>query len=315
MGVSVTVDNFIRAESDSYFRAVVADGGWHAFHHFREPSPVDHQTVIRLNRDTLYSALVVDLDAGPVTIGLPDAGGRFMSLFAIDENHYVHDVHYAPGDHRYSREQIGTRYVLFGARTFVDPTSTEDLAVVHSLQDALTVEQANWGTFEVPDWDPVSQQRIRDALLVLGKSLPDLSGAFGGIDEVDPIRHLIGSAMAWGGNPAKEATYLNVSPPQNDGKATYRLTVSDVPVDGFWSVSVYNAEGYFEPNSRNAYSFNNITAQGESDGSIVIQFGGCTDGTANCLPIVPGWNYMVRLYRPRQEVLDGSWVFPTAQMV
>ena len=40
----------------------------------------------------------------------------------------------------------------------------------------------------------------------------------------------------------------------------YRLTVRDVPVDGFWSISVYNADGFFEPNERGAYSVNNITA-------------------------------------------------------
>jgi hypothetical protein len=30
----------------------------------------------------------------------------------------------------------------------------------------------------------------------------------------------------------------------------------------------------------------------------------------NCLPIMDGWNYTVRLYRPRAEILDGSWTFP-----
>jgi hypothetical protein len=62
-------------------------------------------------------------------------------------------------------------------------------------------------------------------------------------EDVDPVRHLIGYAGGWGGNPEKEATYLNFTPQQNDGKTIYRLTFRDVPVDGFWSVSVYNAEG------------------------------------------------------------------------
>jgi hypothetical protein len=313
MDVPVTVDNFIRAESDSYFRAVVGDGGWGSFHHFREPSPIDHQTVIRLNRDTLYSSLVVDLDAGPVTVGLPEAGARFMSLVAIDEDHYVRGVSYEARAYQFSREQIGTRYLVFAVRTFVDPTSAADLAEVHALQDAVTVEQAGPGTFDVPAWDPASQKAIRDALLVLGETLPDMGGAFGAKGEVDPIRHLIGTAMAWGGNPAKEAIYLNVTPPENDGKTAYQLTVADVPVDGFWSISVYNADGYYEPNALNAYSLNNITAKKDSDGSVVIRFGQCGDTTANCLPIVAGWNYMVRLYRPRQEILDGSWTFPAAQ--
>jgi len=80
MPVLVSPDNFVRAESDLYFGNVVKDGGFGVFHHIRELSPIDNQLVIRQNRDTLYSAGVFDLDAGSVTITVPDAGGRFMSL-------------------------------------------------------------------------------------------------------------------------------------------------------------------------------------------------------------------------------------------
>ena len=58
---------------------------------------------------------------------------------------------------------------------------------------------------------------------------------------------------------------------------------------------------------------NNITAAKEADGSTVIQFGG--EHGPNLLPITDGWNYIVRLYRPRSEILDGTWAFPQAQPV
>jgi hypothetical protein len=35
----------------------------------------------------------------------------------------------------------------------------------------------------------------------------------------------------------------------------------------------------------------------------------------NCLPIEPGWNYTVRLYRPRAQILNGVWIFPQAYPV
>ena len=55
----------------------------------------------------------------------------------------------------------------------------------------------------------------------------------------------------------------------------YELTVgADVPVDGFWSISVYNADGYFEPNEQGVYSVNNITAARNDDGSVTVRFGG-----------------------------------------
>jgi hypothetical protein len=103
-------------------------------------------------------------------------------------------------------------------------------------------------------------------------------------------------------------------PPRNDGTTVHRLTVGAVPVDGFRSVTVYNKDGYFSPNPQNAYSFNNVTATKEADGNTTIQFGGCDDDKApNCLPITARWSYMVRLYRPQQQILDGSWTFPQAQ--
>ena len=121
--------------------------------------------------------------------------------------------------------------------------------------------------------------------------------------------------MAWGGNPEADAIYLNVTPPKNDGRTVYRLAVKDVPVDGFWSISVYNAKGYFEPNAESAYTLNNLTAKKGEDGSVTVQFGGCDGKTANCLPISPGWNYMVRFYRPRPDILNGKWKFPEPQPV
>ena len=115
--VPVTVDNFIRAESDLYMGNAAKDGGFGKFVHNREPTPIDKQIVIRMNRDTLYSSAVFDLDAGPVTIALPDAGKRFMSLQIIDEDHYVPMVVYAPGEVTLSRDTIGTRYALAAVRT------------------------------------------------------------------------------------------------------------------------------------------------------------------------------------------------------
>ena len=314
--VPVTPDNFRRAETHLYFGNSVKEGGFGKFNHIREPMPIDHQTVIRANRDTLYSSAVFDLDAGAVTVTLPDAGGaggRFMSMQVIDEEQYVPAVHYGAGRHTFTRDGIGTRYVMLGIRTLVDPADSDDVKQVHVLQDAIGVEQPGGpGKFGVPAWDPVSQKKVRDALVVLSTTLPDTKRTFGRREDVDPVRHLIGTAYAWGGNPERDALYLNVTPPENDGRTVYRLTVREVPVDGFWSVSVYGADGYYHKNDRDAYTVNNLTAKKDADGSVTIQFGGDAGDAPNVLPITPGWNYMVRLYRPRAEVLDGTWRFPEA---
>lgn len=311
--VPVTVDKFIRAESDLYFGNAVKDGGFGKLHHIRELSPIDNQLVIRTNRDTLYSIGIFDLDAGPVTVTMPDAGQRYMSLQVISEDHYVPAMYYGAGSHTLSKENVGTRYVAAAIRTLVDPANPDDLKQVHALQDAIKISQPGGpGRFEVPNWDQASQKKIRDALLVLGSTMGEFGRGFGKKGEVDPVDRLIGTAVGWGGNPPKEATYISITPAMNDGKTVYLLKVKDVPVDGFWSVSLYDAKGYYEKNPYDAYSLNNITAKKANDGSIAIQFGGCDGKIANCLPTMAGWNYTVRLYRPRPEILNGNWKFPEA---
>ena len=162
----VTVDNFARAESDVYMGNLVKDaGGLGKLGHHREPAPIDHQTIIRLNRDTLYSFAVFDLDAGPVTITMPEAGNRFMSLQVINEDHYVPAVYYESGSHTLTREAVGTRYAVAGIRTLVDPADPKDLAQVHALQDAIKVSQNSPGKFEVPNWDLKSQNEIRQRFI------------------------------------------------------------------------------------------------------------------------------------------------------
>jgi hypothetical protein len=286
------------------------------FTHHRELADVNDQTVVRMNRDTLYSFGVFDLDAGAVSVDLPDAKGRFMSLLLIDEDHYNPATFYAPGSHTITREQVGTRYVALAVRTFVDPGDPADVQKAHAAQDAIRVEQPGGpGKFDVPAWDQKSLTAVRNELKKDAAGVPDMTKAFGRPGEVDPQQHLLATAVGWGGNPARDATYVSRTPEANDGERVHRLTVKGVPVDGFWSITVYNQAGFMAPNPQKAYSLNNITAKKGADGAYTIQFGGCRSGVGNCLPIMAGWNYLVRLYRPRSEILDGRWKFPEAKPV
>ena len=176
----VTPENFVRAESDLNFGRVVKDGGFGKFNHRREPASIENQTVIRLNRDTLYSAAVFDLHAGPVTITLSNAGKRFMSMQVIDEDQYTPEVEYGAGTHTLTKDKIGTRYVLVAVRALVNPDDAKDLEAVHALQDAIKVDQPGGpGKFVTPQWDQASQNTVRDGLLTLATTLPDSKGMFG----------------------------------------------------------------------------------------------------------------------------------------
>lgn len=309
----VTIDTFVRAETDMTMKRYAAQGAFGRFLHIRGMTPVDKQDVIRMNRDTLYSAGVFDLTA-PLKIVKPDPGKRFQSMLVINQDHSMLPVEHGAGSFTLTREIVGTRYVMVLLRTFADPTDPADMKAANALQDRVQVEQASVGTFEVPDWDEASLHAVRNALNVLAATKTDASGMFGDKAKLKPIDHLLGTAYGWGGNPKEAAVYQNGVPPINDGQTAYVLTARDVPVDGFWSITVYNAKGFMEPNDRNAYSVNNVTAKRNADGSVTVRFGG--DPTAaNYLPITPGWSYVVRMYQPRKAAVDGTWRFPEAQPV
>jgi hypothetical protein len=308
--ISVNVDNFARAETHRMMVGLQRHaGGINRFAHNREPASVEQQTVIRMNRDTLYSFAVVDVSAG-AALTVPDAGARYLSVMVVNEDHYINSVFHEAGRYHLTAEEFGNPYVVIAARTLVDPTDPADLSAVGAVQDQLLLESGAQRTFVPPDYDTGSLDRTRAALLDLASDMTSFESSFGRREDVDQVHHLIGTAAGWGGLPDTEATYIGVAPHLPVGE--YELTVgSDVPVDGFWSISVYNAAGYFEPNAAGAYSLNNLTARHNEDGSVTVRFGGDGDPERNSLPVTEGWNYLVRLYRPRPEIRTGAWTFPT----
>ena len=309
--VSVTWDNFVRAETDKMMNSYASIGAFGKFYHIRAVTPIDEQKVIRMNRDTRYSMGVFDL-TNPVTITLPDAGTRFMSMAIINQDQYVKSVEYGQGDYKYTRESVGTRYLCIIMRTLVDGDDKKDNKIVTDLQNNIKVKQTSSGKYEIPNWDKESQDKMRDAINVLASTLTSTKMCFGDVDEVDEIAHLLGAAYGWGGNPAYAAMYFNVVPEKNDGQTPYVLTVKDnVPIDadGFWSISMYNEKGFFEQNKYNAYTVNGVSGKKDKNGTITIHFGG-DPGQSNFLPITKGWNYILRAYKPHKEIINGTWKFP-----
>jgi hypothetical protein len=302
----VNIRNFARAESDVAIKKVYDAVGFGAWLHFRAPTPLDRQTVIRMNRDTLYSSAVLDLGE-PATVIMPETNGRYQSLHVINQDHYSF-ARLEPGRYVLTQQNVGSRYAYLIVRTFMDADDPEDIAACNAVQDALAIEGGGSGPLDIPDWNMDQLATARDALNTLAKLGASNVGAFGTEQETDPVNHLVFSAAGWGGMPLANTYAVLGSVDNNDG-TPHVLTVEDVPVRAFWSVIVYDADGFIPANDLGVYSYNNVTADPNPDGSITIHFGGDQD-QINYLPIAEGWNYAIRMYEPSQEILDGSWVFP-----
>ncbi|MEW6996293.1 DUF1214 domain-containing protein [Colwelliaceae bacterium BS250] len=309
--IMVTDENFIRADSNEQFaKYVKAFGAFGKFHHNRALYDLDNQITVRANLDTIYSFAVFDLST-PLTITMPNTDGKYQSLMSISQDHSI--TAFYEGTHTLTEESVGTRYVFLAVRTFVDPADKASLDIAHKLQDAVVYKQADIGEFSVPTYDEESLAATRSKYNALASELPTTRGFFGDIKDLDPTLHKYGAAYGWGGLAEKDAIYEGVTVEKNDGKTPYSVTVKDVPVDGFWSISVYNKDGYFTQNDAGINVLNGTTSEKNPDGSITINFG--NPGAINNIDITEGWNYLIRQYVPGESLLSGEWKFPAATEV
>lgn len=93
------------------------------------------------------------------------------------------------------------------------------------------------------------------------------------------------------------------------------------PVNGFWSLTLYNEHHFFAPNEINRYSLGtkNKTLKYDPDGSLTLYVQADAPPAAqrdNWLPAPKGGEFSlyVRAYWPKAAVIDGSWTPPAVQM-
>jgi len=304
--------NYTRAETDIMMKKYGANG-FGEFAHGRAAYDIDHQITQTGNRDTIYSFGVFDLSKSDLTITLPDSKGNYMTLMPISEDHDVYQGLNAPGKYTFKESKVGTRYMVFVIRILCDPNDPKDMDRAHKLQDGVIVKQSDIGDMSgLIDWDEDEILAMRSAYSTLGSSLSSSKTFFGVKGDRSYLQAAMGVAVGWGGMQEKDALYLPSKVEKNDGKTAYTITVpKDVPVDGFWSVTVYNKERYMVKNKYNSYAFNSLTAEKNADGTATLHLGG-DPKAKNYLYLPKNWVYFVRFYQPHKEILDGSWVFPKA---
>ena len=286
-------------------------GGINTFSHNREMVPIEKQTTIAMNRDTFYSLAVLNLSK-PVTITLPEANGRYMALQIIDEDHYSPFVLDKPGKYELTQKNVGTKFAFAMIRTFVDPNNPKDIEAVHKLQDAVKIEGGGKEAYVLANYDMKTYKALfADIQKLIKYWNGDTRGSMGKRGELNELIHTVATIAGWGLNPPSAAMYTVVND-DFDPKKKYKIVVpADVPVKAFWSISVYNKEGFFGKNKQNAYTVNNVTGNKNKDGSTTVYLGACEDEKYNCLPLPDkGSYYEVRMYAPEQSILDGKWHFP-----
>ncbi len=308
-GVKVTPETYIRAETDRQFAEIVKmAGGVNRFYHFRSPTPLDKQNVVRMNRDTLYSMGIVDTSKG-ATITVPELPkDRYASVYLADNDHYTPFVIYTAGTHELPKD---TKYLALGIRIqLFNPKDPNEVALVNKLQDQFVIKANSADPLPEFKWDRQSLKTLTAQYEKDSAQYGSWKGMQGPRGKVDEKTRHIAAAAAWGLFPEWDATYLNYSG-GHDPKVCYKATYNVPENNAFWSITVYGNDGFMKSET-NIVNSSNVKLN--ADGTATVYFGSkelCGD-VPNRLDVTEGWNFLMRVYRPGASVLDGTYKLPEA---
>lgn len=308
----VTPESYIRAETDRQF-GVVAQmaGSVNRFYHFRRPTPLDKQNIVRMNRDTLYSMAVVDTSLG-ATITVPELpNGRYGSLYLVDNDHYCPGVIYSSGTHELPRD---TKYLGVGVRIQVfNPKDEDEIVLINKLQDQFIISASSADPLPEFNWDIQSLKELTVQYEKASSQHSSWKGMMGPRGKVDEKTRHIAAAAAWGLFPEWDATYLNYSG-GHDYRICHKATYQVPENDAFWSITVYGSDGFMKSDD-NIVNSSNVKLN--ADGTFTVYFGSvetCGDAP-NRLDTTEGWNFLLRIYRPGKSVLEGAYKLPVARPI
>ena len=279
------------------------------FAHTRKLTPTDDQPIVRMNRDTYYSFVVVDVSKG-ATITLPPVPeGKYISVQPVTEDHRIQPMSYGSGTY-----QLATH---FGSHLYLivrlDSTLSQEEA--NALQDAMVIDAASAEPFlaEPVDKDAFEavERSLREKLVELVTADPGnvAQGMFTaptddsrGLYTFD--KYTVGAAVGWGGAQLRDNLYE--SSPDYPAKGCYEATFEDPGNGAFWSFTIYDKRGFM---------FNDVAhmssdiASPNTDGTYTVRFG-CGENAANNVPIANEtgvFNFVVRHYIPSERVRDKGY--------
>jgi len=308
-GKIVTAEMYPTAETSRQILKTQDVAGVNTFLHLRQLTPTNRQPVVRMNRDTYYSMAVVDVSKG-ATVTLPEIPkGKYMSVQAITNDHRIQAMNYGPG--RYNlNTHTGSHLVLI---VRLDATFSE--AEAHAIQDKVSIQANSAEKFSTQSINKASFKKVENELkaklpgIIKKEGLATLKGMFTNPkDESNnfytPEKHQVGAAIGWGGAQIMDNIYESTRNFSSD--KCYQLTFEDPSNKAFWSVTVYDKDGFMF-NDLASYSSN--TAKRNKDGTYTINFGCGTDALNN-IEIDNStslFNVTIRHYQPSKKVYQQNY--------
>jgi len=296
----MTAKEFIQAESRAFISNFIGRNGINNWFHFQALANKDDTWVVSPNNDTIYSIVAVNAKDG-FTLVVPDVGERFVSVHILGENHMSPFYLYGGGTYKFTRDQFESDYLALGIRMGTDGTPEDVKHIVNDLQPQYKILHADSSdTMTRPDTEKML--KVREAMIKEYDSLPDTFGVM--VDHTSKVtdweKFTYVTAGAWGLSPDHTAMYAPYSLDNVKGGQCYTATYPAVPVDAFFSITVYGQDKFLMADHDNIVS-SNQNAVVNKDGSFTVIYGNmdCKVKGKNFLYTPQdNWSFLMRAYKP-----------------
>jgi len=294
-------------------------GGVNRFDHKSVLTPTDDQPVVRMNRDSYYSTGVVDVSEG-ATVTMPDLPpGMYISMQPVAEDHRIQPMSYGggtfelathTGTHVYVIVRLDSRFTPEQARSyqsqmFVTAGSNKPFSCAPVDRESFeeVEQQLRAGLFDL-----IEREGFISVSSTLFSCPTDASRTY-----YTPEKNQIAAAIGWGGAQAVDNVYE--TSPNFPAAGCYEMTFDDPGNRDFWSVTVYDQQGFMFDDRANV---NSHEATANPDGTYTITFGG-DPGAPNRLPIeneTGEFGVTIRHYGPSDRIVrDGYRLVPLLKKV
>ena len=317
-GVSATAENYPTLETARQLLIAQSRAAVNQFAHSRKLTPTDDQPVVRMNRDTYYSFVVVDVSQGASITIPPIPEGKYVSVQPVTMDHRIQPMSYGSGTFELATHYGSHMYLIVR----LDNTLSE--AEANAIQDGMAINAGSAQPFAA---EPVNRESFDAVEQSLRAKLSELVATFGG-DAVygmftaptddsrglyDFDKYTVGAAIGWGG--AQLGDNLYESSPNYPAEGCYSATFDDPDNGAFWSFTVYDQNGFMFDDV--AHMSSDI-ATANADGTYTVNMG-CGADAENNLPISNDtgvFNFVVRHYIPSERVKFGGYrLMPLIQRV
>ncbi|MCF6186138.1 MAG: DUF1254 domain-containing protein [Desulfobulbaceae bacterium] len=299
-GVVITKDNFIHADSTrAYLKELDKTGKVNVIRPERALITADTQDVIRMNRDTLYTRIILDVKGGASITTKPYDG--YQNINILDINHSQIASLNGSGTLKIDESMLTKgqhAYVIVRTGLLRKLSEKEMFAQAHKAQDNISIAVNSTEPFEPSvkydfnTLDTVKYKILSD--FALNPKPHVIQNGFGTMKDRDPEAARTVVAIGWGALSGENAVYAPFT--GNKEKCSYTMRKPDLNYKehGFFSFTIYNFDGYVATIN---YAINSDAMVANADGTYTVTF------LASGEPVKEGEKNIVRT--PRGKMWTG----------